>query len=283
MSRIPHIFHFVFGLKPQTEPFHLAFYLCIESCFRVNHPEEIFLYYHHEPYGRYWDLARRRVTIIKVPLDPFVSGYNYADRGIAPYRYAHHSDFVRLQRLLERGGVYADLDTIFVNPFPAGLMEQHFVLGREDDVVTSASDQPQRSLCNALIMAEPRAEFGQVWLDEMRRSFDRSWSNHSTLLPERLSHQNPDLIHIEDSTTFYKHPSTPEGIRTMLESLDPDYSGIVSMHLWSHLWWSRWRRDFSTFHAGRLTERYIAAVDTTYNLIARRYLPARTSFREWLR
>jgi hypothetical protein len=283
MRRIPHIFHFVFGLKPQTEPFHLAFYLCIESCFRVNRPDEIFLYYHYEPYGRYWELARRHVTTVQVPLDPFVGAYDYADRGIAPYRYAHHSDFIRLERLLERGGVYADLDTIFVNPFPAELTDQPFVLGRENDVLTPSSTQPQRSLCNALIMAEPRAEFGQLWLDEMRRSFDGSWSNHSTLLPERLSRQHPDLIHIEDPQTFYKYPWTPAGIRTMLECLDPDYSAVVSMHLWSHLWWSRRRRDFSTFHAGRLTERYIAAVDTTYNLIARRYLPERTGLGKWLR
>jgi hypothetical protein len=48
---------------------------------------------------------------------------------------------------------------------------------------------------------------------------------------------------------------------------------VVSIHLWSHLWWSRRRRDFSSFHAGRITEQRIARVDTTYNVIARRHLP----------
>ncbi len=274
MSRIPNVFHFVFGLKKQSEPFHLAFYLCIESCYAVNRPERIYFYYHHEPWGRYWDLARRRVTPVRVPLDSQLSRFQYADPDIARYRYAHLSDFVRLERLLERGGVYADIDTIFVNPFPPRLWDQPFVLGREPDVTPAPGGAPRPSLCNALIMAEPGAEFGQLWLSQMREAFDGSWSSHSTLLPEQLRQQHPELIHVEPQRTFYKHAWTPEGIATLLEGLDTDFTGVVSMHLWSHLWWSRRRRDFSSFHAGRINERAIARIDTTYNVVARRYLPA---------
>jgi hypothetical protein len=38
---IPNQFHFIFGLRKQREPFHLAHYLCLESCRRVNQPESI--------------------------------------------------------------------------------------------------------------------------------------------------------------------------------------------------------------------------------------------------
>ena len=34
---------------------------------------------------------------------PWGREFRYADRGIDPYRYAHHSDFIRLERLLYRG------------------------------------------------------------------------------------------------------------------------------------------------------------------------------------
>jgi hypothetical protein len=273
MARIPNVFHFVFGLKPQTEPFHLVFYLCLESCWRVNRPDEIRFYYHHEPRGRYWELAKRRLTLVRVPLDGVVERFRYADPFVARYRYAHHSDFVRLERLLECGGIYADIDTLFVNPFPAHLLEKPFVLGREGDVVPVGSTRPHRSLCNAVIMAEPGAEFGRRWLAAMPEAFDGTWSNHSTLLPQRLSEEFPALIHVEPRATFYKHEWTREGIRTLLEGLDADFAGVVSMHLWSHLWWSRRRRDFSSFHGGLITERHVARVDTTYNVVARRYLP----------
>jgi hypothetical protein len=278
MARIPNVFHFVFGLKPQTEPFHLVHYLCIASCIRTNRPARVFLYHHHEPFGRYWELVRPHLTLVRVPLDAWVRDFRYADAGIDPYRYAHHSDFIRLERLLDAGGIYADIDTIFVNPLPAELREHSFVLGSEGEIVPSGSTKPVPSLGNAFIMAEPNAEFGRRWLAEMRGAFDGSWSNHSTLLPQRLSERWPELVHVEPPRTFYKHSFTPEGIRTLFEALDEDFTGVVSFHLWSHLWWSRWRRDFSTFHAGRLTERTLARAETTYARVAREHLPPPASF-----
>jgi hypothetical protein len=45
--KVPSLFHFVYGLKPQTASFHLIYYRCIASCIEVNQPEQIFLYYHY--------------------------------------------------------------------------------------------------------------------------------------------------------------------------------------------------------------------------------------------
>ena len=64
----PRTFHFVFGMKPQTEPFHLAYYLCLASCLEVNRPDRVILYYHFEPYGRYWELIREFEVLTGVPV-----------------------------------------------------------------------------------------------------------------------------------------------------------------------------------------------------------------------
>jgi hypothetical protein len=272
---IPNVFHFIFGLQKQRAPFHLCHYLCLESCLRVNRPERVFLYYHYKPFGPYWDLIAPRLTLEKVDLVSRISfrRYGLRNRACWRYRYAHHADFIRLEKLLAHGGVYADMDTIFVNPFPARLFKNDFVLGREIDVVSPSTGRPQPSLCNAVILARPGAAFGKLWLAAMESAFDGSWSNHSTLLPQQLSSLHPELIHIEPQRTFYKHIWTPEGLQTLLQGLDPDFNEVVSMHLWSHLWWSRRRTDFSSFHAGLLTEAYIREVDTTYNIAARKFLP----------
>ena len=272
--RIPNRFHFVFGLTPQTEPFHLAYYLCLESCRVVNRPESITLYYHYEPYGPYWDLIKKHLCLVRVDLNSFVARFTYRERGTRRYAYAHHSDFIRLEKLLAEGGVYADIDTLFVNEIPPKLFEQSFVLGREDDIISQTTGRRSRSLCNAFIMSEKGSEFGRMWLDDMAASFDGSWSNHSTLLPQRLSEEQPELIHIEPARTFYKHMWTREGIRMLFEGCDADTSGVVSLHLWSHLWWSDRRRDFSEFSGGMLTEKYVRTADTTYAVLARRFLPA---------
>ena len=49
---------------------------------------------------------------------PEVSGFNYRDPLVAHYSYAHHADFLRLDALAQWGGIYADLDSLFVAPLP---------------------------------------------------------------------------------------------------------------------------------------------------------------------
>jgi|GEM_PF-758276 FkbM family methyltransferase len=279
---IPKRFHFVFGLARQTEPFHLVHYLCLASCLATQKPDAIYFYYHYEPYGAYWERIREQLVCVKIPRVEFVAQYRYPDRRVARYKYAHASDFVRLEKLLAHGGVYADLDTLFVNPLPRALYEQSFVLGRENEIFDPRTRTPRPSLCNAFIMAERDAPFGRLWLEQMPAAFDGTWSKHSTLLPNELAQQHPDLIHIEPARTFYKHMWTREGIHTLLEGLDTDNADVVSFHLWAHLWWSRWRRDFSAFHGGKLTYDYVQNVDTTYDVVARKYLPPRPARSFWI-
>jgi FkbM family methyltransferase len=270
---IPHQFHFVFGLRKQYEPFHLAYYLCLESCRRVNQPEAMRFYYHYEPYGPYWDLIKPKLTLVKVPLVPMVQRFRYKDPGINRFRYAHHSDFIRLEKLLEGGGVYADIDTLFVRPLPPSLFQKPFVLGRERDIQDPNTGRPTSSLCNALIMSSPGADFGRLWLEGMTTEFDGTWSNHSTLFPQRLATQFPTLIHVEPQRSFYHFPPTRRGLAALLEDCQSIPDGAYSMHLWAHLWWEQRRVDFTSFHAGLLTEDFIRQVDTTYNCAARPFLP----------
>ncbi|MEZ0216547.1 MAG: glycosyltransferase, partial [Rariglobus sp.] len=180
MPRIPRHFHFIFGLREQTEPFHLVHYLCLESCLRVNRPDRVTLYYHYEPYGRYWNLIKDRIQLVHVPLHPLVTSQHYDDPLISrKLRYAHHADFIRLEKLIEHGGVYADMDTLFLRPIPDGLYEKAFVIGREDPVTDMKTGAISDSLCNALMMAEPGSAFARIWLERMPAALDGSWSNHS--------------------------------------------------------------------------------------------------------
>ncbi len=280
---IPNRFHFVFGLQRQTPPLHLVHYLCLQSCLEVNRPDALYFYYHYEPQGRYWDLIREKLILVKIPRVPFIDRYRYRDRRVARYKYAHASDFVRLEKLVAHGGVYADMDTLFVNPIPQALYEKNFVLGHEGEIPDPLTKQLRPSVCNAFILAERDAAFGKIWLEKLQGAFDGTWSHHSTLLPCELAAQHPDLVHLEPPRTFYKHLWARKGLHSLLEGLDEDNDGVVSFHLWAHLWWSRWRRDFSDFHAGKMTEDFVQNVDTTYNVVARKFLPPRETRSFWVR
>ncbi len=191
------------------------------------------------------------------------------------YRYTHHSDFVRLDALIESGGIYADLDTLFVRPFPEDLFEERFVLGREDDLRDELTGVVRPSLCNALMLSESRSVFAVMWRRTIAAALNGTWSNHSTLLPYELSQRLPEAVRVEPRRSFCHYGPTREGLFRLFEQLDRDTSGVFSIHLWAHLWWQAERLDFSVMHAGLFTEDFVRNFDTTYNVLAREFLPRR--------
>jgi hypothetical protein len=278
MAEIPDAFHFVFGLREQTEPLHVVHYLSLESCRQVNRPDAIHFHYRHEPHGRWWERIRPHLTLHRVAgrrevADP--RRYRDTDEGRliekSGWSYAHEADFIRLDALLEYGGVYADIDTLFVQPMPRRLYGHDFVLG-EEPPLPGADGVLRPSLCNALMLSRPGAAFAARWRARMADVFDGTWSRHSCQEAARLWAAMPEAVHVVPQRYFYRHAPTRAGLRALFEALDPDLHDVFSLHLWAHLWWDAWRTDFTSFHAGLATEEHIRTVDTTYNVIARGFL-----------
>jgi len=269
---IPRIAHFVFGMRPQDEPFHLVHYLAIASCIAVIEPDEVFVHCHELPYGAYWDLIRPQVTLHRVGRVGTVDQFAY-DPAIGRYDYAHHSDFVRLDALAEWGGLYADIDTLFIAPISEHCWDAPAVIGREADIVEQRSGRLRPSSSNALILARPHSRFIEEWRAQMADTFDGSWSAHSCELGHDLAMAMPDDVVIEPQRRFHAFAPAPQGIGDMLERAVDDLDGISSMHLMAHLWWSDDRRDFSRVHATMIDEAWIRDTDVTYARAARRFLP----------
>ncbi len=280
MSVIPREFHFVFGLRPQAEPMHVIHWLCLESCRQVNAPRAIHFHCRHIPHGRWWDRIAPHLTLHHVAAAPAgfdASRYAASDEGRliarAGYDYAHEADFLRLEILAAHGGVYVDMDTLFVAPYPERWYAHACVLGEEAPAIP-ASGIARPSLCNAMIMAQPHARFVARWIDEARMSFDGTWSNHSCAAAARLWSGHPDEVAVLPQQACYRHAASAAGIASLFTGNDPDTRGVFSLHLWAHLWWSRERTDMTTFHAGHATTAWLRRADATYATLARRFLPA---------
>jgi hypothetical protein len=272
-GRIPRIVHFVFGLRPQDEPFHLVHYLAIASCQAIVQPDEIVVHHHELPYGVYWDLARPLVRLEHVERVREVVEFAYDDPVVARYSYAHEADFVRLDALARHGGVYADIDTAFVAPVASDLWDAPAVIGREPDVLDPATSRRRSSLSNALIMAEPGSDYVQRWRDQIADALDGSWSAHSCFLADDLARAHPEAVRVEPERTFHAFGPTPDGLRRLLVERDHDLAGVASVHLAAHLWWDEDRRDFSDVHARMITEDWVLESPSTYAAIARPHLP----------
>jgi hypothetical protein len=273
-QKIPNVYHFVFGLRPQTQAFHLLHYLCLASCLAVNKPDRVVVHLRNRPWGPLWDLIRPQIETRALTDADLACDLRYHDNFMAQYSYAHISDFVRLRVLLKHGGIYADMDTLFVAPPPATFFAAPCVMGRER-LDSAAPNAPDGSLCNAYIMAPPQAPFLRIWLERMPHAFDGSWSNHSTFLPFHLAQEFPELIRVEPESRFFALDWTRDGLAALFEENHDLPSAALSLHLWAHLWWDPARRDTSDFNHARLTPDYVAHAPTTYARLARPFLPPR--------
>ncbi len=275
---IPNIAHFVFGLREQDEPMHFLHYVAVESARRVLEPDAIYFHYCYEPWGPWWDRIASHVTPLPVMMVPEVTGADYSS-GLVPesYLYAHHADFIRLDALAAYGGVYADIDTIFVRRPPNGLYSKQFVIGREGPVTSQLTGEVSPSLCNALMMAEPSSSFAVEWRAKMASALDGTWSGHSGTLAHRLSVDMPAHVHVESEATFFPFPADAAGLYGLLLDDRPLPETTVSVHLWAHLWWDRRRRDFTPVHADWCSPSTLRRASTTLAALARPYIPKRSA------
>ena len=251
---IPKIFHFIFGLKEQKKEFSIIYYLALKSCLSVNNPDKINFYYKYEPYGSYWDKIKHKLNLIKV--DPPTEIF-----GIPIKHYAHQADIIRLQALIEEGGIYADIDTIFINKYPKHLYEKDFVMGM----------QGNEGLCNALMMSQKDSYFAKKWLGDHNICFKggepgtEGWCTHSVYYPQHLANTiYSDNIHIEPPTSFFGFLYHQESLNGLFNSDIQLDSSIYSLHLWENVSWEP--------YLSNIDENSIINQNTTYNKIARQFL-----------
>ena len=67
MAAVPKVFHFVFGLKKQVQPFSLMHYLALRSCLEVNRPQSLHMHYRHMPWGPLWEHIQTYLELRRLP------------------------------------------------------------------------------------------------------------------------------------------------------------------------------------------------------------------------
>ena len=227
MSRIPRVLHYTFGMAADFggKPWSLVHHVCLKSAIAHIRPERVFFYYEHEPTGPWWALSRDLVTLVQITAPREIFGNRLA-------HVAHRSDVVRLQKLIEHGGIYLDADVLVQRDFD-DLLEKSVVLGREAGF----------GMANAVILAEPQAPFLIRWLDAYRsfrsKGRDEFWNEHSVALPAKLAREYPQEITVLSEKAFFWPLWHDDHIDWIFRSnrpiaLDETYAN----HLWEANAWS---------------------------------------------
>jgi Glycosyltransferase sugar-binding region containing DXD motif len=274
---VPNIIHFIFGMAPDFggKPFSLVHYLSVKSAVELNKPIAAYFHYQYEPEGEWWQKAKPLLTINKITAPESFMGQPL-------YHVAHKADVVRLQALKETGGIYLDLDTICVKPL-TDLLNYSFAIGQElkpkyvpknwrqrikyNLGLIQESSKNATGLCNAVLLSEKNSEFVNLWLDQYKtfrsKGRDKYWNEHSVLVPERLAVIHPGKITQLSPYAFHYPLYDKAGLRSMFEETT-QFPEAYLHHLWESFSWN----DYLSL----LNTEAIKNTDTTYNLIARRFL-----------
>src|SRR5580698_8447412 len=124
---IPKILHYTFGMARDFggKPWSLMHHVCLKSAVERIKPDVTYFYCQYEPSGPWWELSRPLVMVVPIKAPREIFG--------RPLRHvAHQSDVVRLQKLIEHGGIYLDADVLVHQSFD-DLLGHSAVLGQEGE------------------------------------------------------------------------------------------------------------------------------------------------------
>lgn len=219
---VPRIVHFVW-YHPTKLTFRFHHFMSFLAAYKRIKPDTIMFWYEKYPQGIWWNRALEIYPDVDMRYRPTPTSIC----GNAVNVPEHASDIVRMEVILEYGGIYLDLDVIALKSFDP-LLVYNTTLGYES----------KSCLCNGVIIAAPGAEFLKIWYSNYNTFDDDEWGIHSVHLPGRLADKYPQLIHTEWDTLH--RPRWGEEIQLIY--------GIGSSYNWRrnyaiHLWYRHYDVD----------------------------------------
>lgn len=216
---IPNIVHYVYI---NERPWKLHHYLSIKSALIKAKVDRVHIWLDKEPTGKWWVNTKPLVELhfITAPEEIF---------NIPITQPAHKSDVIRLQVLIEHGGIYADTDVIFKKPF-TDLLDNKFVMGQQ-------GIGGGEGLCPATMLSAKNSTFAKYWLAGFKDTFkggppgSPTWCTHSVNYPFYLASQIPQEVTILNHLSFFWPLYHEEHIKALFEE-NYEFSSAYSHHLW---------------------------------------------------
>lgn len=266
---VPKIFHFIYLFGPKTRQFDINHYLSVKSNIVVNNPLIVYIYTNNPvklDKSKWINKLQEEFTCIRI--EAVTEGDCKVDRMISPSPYmAHQADILRLKKLIERGGVYSDVDSIAYEP-----LTDLWELGK-DVFCHETYDLVPESLCNGFFMATPGSNFLRDWL--------KAYDDYD---PDKCKPGTPDWVRFSCSTGLQLLERKPYSVRILdpvaFQPIYLSYKDTQSLFLLDrmhcleslkpyqvHTWETR-NKDILKV----LDEDYFKESNATYAQLGRKYL-----------
>jgi len=177
MSLIPNIIHFIYPWTEKTRPWSLVNTLAVRLA-KKHHPDYEIIVWTNSPTR----VPLLGVTVKKCELPTQVGGVDI----VWPQ---YISDVMRLQILLDWGGVYMDTDMLLMMDLNSHVK----AAGEHDRLFMCWEDSSKTSVCNALMISPQENLFLKTWLDKIPEALQSpTWAEGGVVLPAKLA-MNPYL------------------------------------------------------------------------------------------
>ena len=180
---IPSLVHFTWYGGKSKNHFRFHHMLAVLAAHKFIKPSRIYFWIDMVPDGNYFKETRQNVPELYL-----VHRNTPKEIYGRPIRVSeHHTDIVRLEAVMEYGGIYLDLDAMVVKSLDP-LLNYEMVMGYEHD----------NGLCNGVIIAVAWADFLKIWHSKYKTFIDQQWADHSVILPATLAKKYKNLVHTEE-------------------------------------------------------------------------------------
>lgn len=216
--RVPNVVHYVWYMR---EELTFVGFLSLLGVIRFINPCAIIFHGDKIPHGVYWDFVvdiSPNIIHLKRDRPKFYAGQKIKHK-------EHSSDIMRIEALIQYGGIYMDTDTIIVKSLES-LMNYPCVM----------SNQSSGLMGSAFVMAEKNATFLQLWMDGYRHDYQSSQYTYNAMVyPKKVARKHSDLIHIEYATI--SRPKDMIGGKIYYTKYATyDWSYIYGIHLYSRIY-----------------------------------------------
>jgi mannosyltransferase OCH1-like enzyme len=237
-------------------------FISIYSAYKLNNPDKIYIYIDRLQENNIFFNILKPIVTYELITPP--ETYN----NIELTTYQYKADIIRMTKLIERGGIYQDLDIMSIKPL-TGLLNNNIVLGSElsEDTYEDSIDLTKfKSITNAIIMSEPNNKFMIDWYAEMSNHMtDKPWAYHAVCLPkDMLLASNSYQVTLVSANTFMpfcfrKTYVWESDKKHMIDNLDKS----LVIHLWDTIW-----RDY----VNNLSVRYFLQEDNIITMLFKKYM-----------
>ena len=208
---VPNVVHYVRYSKSLLTFYEFVSFI---SVIRFVKPCSILIHGNKLPTGQYWNFVLAlSPNIIHVRRNPPSHIF-----GTKIFYKAHPGDIMRIEALINYGGIYLDTDSVVVKSFDL-LRKYPFTM----------SLQGRGVLSSAFIMAEKNATFLQKWLDGYKYNYkSEKYVYNAMTVPSRIADEYKELINVVPGK--FSRPRSQRGPKIFKTNIK--WNGIYGIHMY---------------------------------------------------